>query len=218
MTTVACAVDPDRLFDRGDRTAALEACLRCPLRRECAREALRANATWGMWAGIWIDGTLEPAARHLRAIAADWPARPRSGRPVAPPAPITPDPAPLPRRRPMTRRSVAVVVAARASGHCEVMVEGCGLSAHRLLSRVARRSTRDATSPAEVYCACRSCADVVATSTSSSTGLLRMCGYLVDSASLAARAPFHWRSARWVLLGAEGQLVEVGERAAARSA
>jgi Transcription factor WhiB len=211
---LACTVDPDRWFTRGDRTHALTACLRCPARRECAREALRANATWGMWAGVWIDGELEPVARYLRAIAADWPPRPRSVGQVALSAPVPPDPPPLPRRRPIGRRSVAVVVAARASGHCEVMAPGCKLTADRQLSRVADQTVRDASSAAEVYCACCSCADAI----SSSTGWTRGCGYVVESASAAARIPFHWRGARWVLLGTGGELVEASERAAIRSA
>jgi hypothetical protein len=209
-----CTVDPERWFDRSDRTAALEACLRCPARHECAREALRANATWGTWTGIWINGELEPVARYLRAIAADWPPRPRSVEHVALSAPVPPDPAPLPRRRPIGRRSVAVVVAARASGHCEVMAPGCKLAADRQLSRVADRTVRGATSAAEVYCACCSCADAI----SSSPAHMRRCGYLVESANAAARIPFHWRGARWVLLGTGGELVDASERVAIRSA
>ena len=211
---LACTVQPDRWFDRSDRTAALEACLRCPARRGCAREALRANATWGMWAGIWIDGALEPAARYLRAIAADWPPRPRPAAGVPSAAPIMEDPAPLPRRRPIKRRSVAVVVAARASGHCEVMASGCQLTASRHLSRIAGRAAVDATSSAEVYCACGSCADAI----TSSTGLMQRCGYALELASAAPRVPFLWRGARWVLLGTGGELVEASERVAIRSA
>jgi hypothetical protein len=213
-TPLPCTVDPDRWFTRRDRTHALAACLRCPARRGCAREALRANATWGTWAGIWIDGELKPVARYLRAIAADWPPRPRSVEHVALPVPVPPDPAPLPRRRPIGRRSVAVVVAARAYGHCEVMALGCKLTADRQLSRIADRTVRDATSAAEVYCACRSCADAI----SSSPGLMRHCGYVVESASTAARIPFHWRGARWVLLATGGELVEISEPAVAASA
>jgi hypothetical protein len=211
---LACTVDPDRWFTRSDRTHARAACLRCPARRSCAREALRANATWGMWAGIWIDGTGEPATRFLRAIAADWPPRPRSVERAALSAPIPHDPAPLPRRPPITGRPVATVVAARASGHCEVMAEGCQLTADRQVSRIVGRAAHDATSAAEVFCACGTCADAA----TSSTGLMRRCGYVVESASAAARIPFYWRGARWMLLGTGGELVEADERVAARSA
>jgi hypothetical protein len=213
-TALACMVDPDRWFDRGHRTAALAACLRCPARRECAREALRAKATWGMWAGVWIDGTDEPTTRYLRAIAADWPPRPRpvEGMPAPVVAPYRP--APLPHRRPIVRRSVAMVVDARSSGHCEVMATGCTLTADRKRSRIVGRVVRNATSAAEVYCACGPCAEAI----NSSTALMRRCGYLVESVNAAATVPFHWRSARWVLLGTGGELVEVSERAVARSA
>jgi hypothetical protein len=94
------------------------------------------------------------------------------------------------------------------------MAEGCQLTADRQVSRIVGRAAHDATSAAEVFCACGTCADAA----TSSTGLMRRCGYVVESASAAARIPFYWRGARWMLLGTGGELVEADERVAARSA
>jgi uncharacterized membrane protein len=94
------------------------------------------------------------------------------------------------------------------------MATGCTLTAERQLSRIAGRAVRDATCAAEVYCACGSCANAI----NSSTALMRRCGYLVASVNAASAVPFHWRSARWLLLGPGGELVEISERAVARTA
>ena len=42
-----CHRDPDRWFDRADRTDALATCLACPVRRWCARQALRTTGVVG---------------------------------------------------------------------------------------------------------------------------------------------------------------------------
>lgn len=209
-TPLACTVDPDRWFDRTHRTATLEGCLRCPARRGCAREALRAKATWGMWAGIWIDGRTEPAARYLHAIAADWPRRPRSPVPAMPSTPIPRHPAPLPHRRAVGGGSAAAVVTARSAGHCEVMGQGCRLTADRQLSRMAGLDARPESTASELFCACGPCAHWVSAATESA----RAKGYLVASPEAAWHTPFHWRAARWVLLGSRGELSEVRARAA----
>ncbi len=72
---LACQLEPDRWFDRTHRTYTLQQCLACPARRWCAEQALRYKPISGMWAGIWIDGQFDRAARYLRAIAADVPLR-----------------------------------------------------------------------------------------------------------------------------------------------
>lgn len=207
-TPLACTLDPDRWFDRANRTTALEGCLRCPARRGCAREALRANASWGMWAGIWIDGRAKPAARYLAAIAADWPPRPRRIRHEAPPTPTPRDPIALPQRPAIVRRSTAAVVTARSSGHCEVMTSGCRLTADRQLSRVVDIDGRPEPTASELFCACGPCAQWVSAATESA----RAMGYLVASPAAAGHTPFRWRAARWVLLGSRGDLAEVRAR------
>lgn len=214
LAAPACTADPDRWFDRRRRTAALAACLGCPVRPGCAREALRTGAPWGMWAGVWIDGHPEQAVPHLRAIAADWPPRPRSIPRSAAPIAARPVRAPLPHRRPIARASIAALVAARSSGHCEVMTDGCTLGAQRELSRVVGRTVRAATSAAEVYAACGACAQAL----DSSPAVVHRGGYLLEPGTAAAGAPFHWRGTHWVLLGTAGDLLDAGELASVRSA
>ena len=103
-----CQRDPDRWFDRADRTDALATMPGLP-RAQLVRAAGAARrASWGMWAGIWIDGRLADVAHYLQAIAAGTPAPPRAGRtrprplprgrrPPAAQPPPTPLPGPLPR-------------------------------------------------------------------------------------------------------------------------
>jgi Transcription factor WhiB len=209
-TPPACTADPERWFDRRRRTSALEACLRCPVRTGCAREALRAQANWGMWAGVWIDGELAEVADYLEAIATTRPT-PRHTIPKArPTCHVAPDPRPLPHRPPIRRCSAIVAAVARADGNCEVMADGCKLIADRQLNRVPGRTAREASSASEVYCVCGACAEAIG----SSTALVRSCGYLVASARLTRRVPFRWRGARWVLLGSAGELLETAVKSA----
>lgn len=209
-TAPPCSVDPDRWFDRTHRTAALEGCLCCRSRRWCAGEALRTNASWGMWAGIWIDGTSEAATRHLAAIAADWPPRPRTAHGELAPKPIPRGPTPLPQSPRIIRCTTAAVVAARSSGHCEIMTAGCQLSADRQLPRIADTDDHAALTASELFFACTSCAQWLSAATESAQAK----GYLVASAAEAPNTPFHWRATRWVLLGARGELDEIRPRAA----
>ena len=71
-----CSTQPERWFHRAHRAHALVTCVQCPVRRWCAQEALLTKATWGLWAGIWIDGRLSEVAHYLDAIATDTPAIP----------------------------------------------------------------------------------------------------------------------------------------------
>jgi hypothetical protein len=209
-----CRADPDRWFDRAHRTHALAACLQCPARRWCAREALRTEPSWGMWAGIWIDGKLADAVPYLHAIATDAPAfRSTPATTLAtPPAPRTHhwERRPLPRTgftRAGQPRSIAATVLARSSGHCEVASERCHLTADTHLSRVADGSPRAASSAAEVVAACTSCAESMAALDRREA---RRLGYVIDSSPQAPNVPLYWRCARWVLLGRLGQLHDAG--------
>lgn len=200
-----CAADPDRWLDRRRRTEALVGCLQCPVRRACAREALRTNATQGMWAGVWVDDDRESAMRRLRAVVDDAPPRPVVDR-----APRYPEPRrrvrlALPCRGPLPRCSVAAAVDARASGHCEVMAPGCRLSGDRHLSRVPGRHPAEAMSPTETFCVCHRCAEMIC----STDGLGRQLGFAGVPAETAEHTPVRWRAARWVLLGHAGELTEV---------
>ncbi|WP_158021549.1 WhiB family transcriptional regulator [Mycolicibacterium chubuense] len=85
-----CHLDPDQWFSLAHRTAALAACLACRLRRSCAQLAPDCRPSWGMWAGIWIDGRFAAAAPLLCAVAAAPPAAPQHRRPSPPRPPSRP--------------------------------------------------------------------------------------------------------------------------------
>jgi hypothetical protein len=193
---LACRLHPDRWFDRADRTHALAACLACPARSWCAREALSAKASWGMWAGIWIDGTLADVAHYLRAIAED--------RPSATPPPaatvhrIDPPRLPVVIARP-ANHSVAAVITARSSGHCEILAPGCRLSLDAIASRIdCSQEPPDASGG---YAVCRNCRVAV---TGMEPRLRRRLGYTVDSLSATTSVPFCWRQSHWMRLDPAG--------------
>jgi hypothetical protein len=211
--TPACRRDPERWFDRGDRVEALADCLACPVRAWCAREALSCNASWGMWAGIWIDDSHDAAAPYLRAIANGTAAQPDSRMPNAGVTAAPPPPAPTILRRPAAAapvRSVSAALLARSSGHCEVMAAGCRLSFDQSVSRRATGSAAESCCPAELFVACRNCADLIA---GAEPKMSARSGYLLAAGRDAATVPFHWRGTQWVLLGRDGWLTQIGDDA-----
>ncbi|WP_173008462.1 WhiB family transcriptional regulator [Mycolicibacterium sp. P1-18] len=199
---------PERWQNRRERTTALATCLQCPRRRWCAQEALRVHASWGMWAGVWIDGRLSPVEPLLRAIAADPPDlhyTPAATLPVA----KTPDlRLPLPRRRPPRRPgSVRAAILARSSGHCEVMRAGCILSADILVSRVRSLDAKGVPTPAAAFAACHDCALTVTDPAFEKESV--QLGYVVVGADQAAATPFSWRATRWVRFDDCGRVHDV---------
>ena len=210
---LACQDEPDRWFNRSQRTEALTHCLQCPARRWCAQQALDHRASWGMWAGIWIDGRLDDVAHYLRAIAAEASA-------PADPAPAHPDnTAPAPPARPnrpaalasyaattrhtaagtdeSRRQAVMEVIMARSSGHCEVMTPQCRYTLDTLASRIPDRSGWDAADASAAYAVCRQCQQVLA---ATDARLARRLGFLVDPPRRPGFVPIYWRQARWVYL------------------
>lgn len=214
---LACQDDPERWFDKQNRAYALERCLGCPIRPLCAQEALAAQASYGMWAGIWINSNLTDVAHHLRAIAH---APPRTEpAPVTesitlpatrPPGTTTPAglAAPTPATAP-TVRAVLAVILARSSGHCEVMTPVCRYTHDTVGSRIPGRSGWDATDPADVYAVCRPCQRALS---STEDRLLRQLGYIVDPPSKPTFTPLYWRQARWVYLDTGPTIIEVDRR------
>ena len=199
---LACQLDPERWFDRANRTEALAACLNCPARRWCAGQALRQRAFWGMWAGIWIDGHLADVAPYLRAIAAS----PAGSQPRGLPVTRCSDRARVPELPVLTGDQwVRAMVTARSSGHCEIMAPGCRYSADNMASRVHGLAVRHAEAPALIYMVCGRCEDTL---THVDGPIARRLGYLLDSPSQAASAPFYWRQSRWHLLDEVGGLRE----------
>lgn len=210
---LACQRDPERWFDRQHRRDALAACLACPARARCAREALACNASWGMWAGVWIDGPDSGAAAYLKAIAAEDSSPGEQRPPMAPVSTRRPPPPPAPlHRSPGSRpaRSAAAAVLARSCGHCEVLAKNCRLSYDHLVNRCPTRPPGENPSPAQLFAACGACAEIVS---SLAPQLASRSGYLVAAGRDPASVPFRWRGSRWVLLGRDGWLTEIGDHA-----
>ena len=205
-----CAAAPERWLDRRDRTEALTTCLRCPVRRWCAQEALSVKATWGMWAGIWIDGRHSEVADSLRAIAVEpMDARPTVGADTTMSELAPGNRPPLPRGR-LGRsgraQPVSALVLGRSSGQCEIFGAGCQLVSDVQCSRVVGMSTRQASSASSIFAACRRCSETLGTAPEAD---LEALGYVIESPGRASSVPFRWRGARWVLLEAQGALRQV---------
>ena len=211
--SLACQRDPDRWFDRRHRGDVLAQCLGCAARPWCAREALRWRASWGMWAGIWIDERHNDALPYLQAIAAGDAARTDHRAPAAATTTRHDPPAPEPLRRPSTplpSRSAAAAVLARSSGHCEVFTESCRYTCDQYVRRSLNETGTENPSPAELFAACAHCAELVA---GLDRELATRSGYVIDAGRDPASVPFHWRGSRWVLLARDGWLTEISEDA-----
>lgn len=210
-TTLACQQDPECWFDRRRRGQALTHCLHCAVRPWCAEQALECHASWGVWAGVWIDGRHHDAAPYLRAIAADH-AAPSDHHP-APATTTVACPVPAPLHRPTAAsapRSVPAAVLARSSGHCEIFTDACRYTFDRIVRRDRGDVFAENPSPARVFAACAVCADIVA---DLAPQLATRLGYLVDGGRDPAGVPFHWRGSRWVLLDRDGWPTELGQDA-----
>ena len=217
-TALPCQRDPERWFDRANRTDALANCLACPVRSWCAQSALAQEASWGMWAGIWIAGRLDDVAHYLRAIAATPDARPHRTQPAAAtvpappppqdatrrpiPGPTGPAPAAGPEPTAADRLSVRAALMTRSSGHCEIMAPGCRYTSDKIVSRVPGLAVGDADDASVVYVICNPCE---ATLSHLDRQIAHRLGYLV-SQGRAAAARFYSRQWRWVQLEATGRL------------
>jgi hypothetical protein len=210
---IGCQRDPERWFDRRRRRDALAGCLVCPARRWCAREALSCRASWGMWAGVWIDGRHSDVAPYLTAIAIDDAAL-RDWRPPAAPGTTGQHPLPsAPLRRPsavLPSRSAPAALLARSCGHCEVFTKSCRYSFDRVVNRCPTGPPGENPSPAQLFAACGACAEIVARL---QPQLATRAGYLVAAGRDSASVPFHWRGSRWVLLDRDGWLTEIRDDA-----
>ena len=209
-----CQRDPERWFDRRRRGDALMQCLTCAARPWCAQEALKWRASWGVWAGVWIDERHDDAVPYLQAIATDAPVRIDQRLPVVASTTASQDPpAPAPLHRPPAptpSRSAPTAVLARSSGHCEVFTERCRYTFDRLVSRHVNQPIIENPCPAALFAACAVCADIVA---GLDPHLATRRGYVVDAGRDPAHVPFHWRASRWVLLDRDGWLTEMGDQA-----
>lgn len=188
---LACRTEPERWFDRDDRTHALRKCLQYPVRGWCADQALKSRASWGMWAGIWIDGRVTTVSEQLASIAADPPL-------VLVPSSASPPPAD---GKPPSGGAAVESIVARSAGHCEIMGPGCRLGYEQLACRLP--GVAPGASPSAGYAACRPCAAAVDRMESEMASSL---GYLVDSLRAAVTAPFFWRQSRWIHLCQYGSI------------
>lgn len=192
----ACATDPERWFDKSNTTHALRECLACPLRQWCAGEAVRVRASFGMWAGIFIDDNPGDVAAQLLAIAHS-PSQATAGlaHPAAPEPPATPRST---NASPTGRvNAVLATVMARASGHCEIMTPHCRLTFDTLGSRVPGLDAWTLQSASEVYAVCRPCAGVLA---AAEPQFLVRLGIVVRPPYDPAYTKLFWRQAQWVYL------------------
>lgn len=149
-----------------------------------------------MWAGVWIDSDF-PAKSHLLLPPASHPRLP------ARPAPSA---ASLVSALPILNitSDAAAMVAARASGHCEILAPACLLRQQLIFTRRHDLGSGVAAdSPAEAIAACENCADLIE-HTDLHTAL--QLGYVTSAEHPSASAPVFWRQRRWVLLDHFGHL------------
>lgn len=192
----ACATEPERWFDKSDTMHALRHCLACPMRQWCAAEAVRVKASFGMWAGIFISHNPAEVAPQLLAIArmADAPVSEASQLPAAeaPKRPLAAIPT-----TPGRQNTVLRTVAARSSGHCEIMTRDCRLTFDTLGSRVADQDPWTAHRASDVYAVCRPCAAAI---DNAEPHFVKRLGYIVAAPYEPAYTRFLWRQAHWVYL------------------
>lgn len=202
-----CHANPDQWFERADRTATLAACLACPSRRGCARQALDSRPAWGMWAGVWIDGRFSEAAPLLRVIAEDRaPAvtqlSTQSSPPVSPSDQLPASPTGV-RCSYADRVPARTLVLARSAGFCEIMVASCRLTADAIMSRIPSHGGGD---PSTLIAVCQECAIALRRMDSQ---IVQRLGYRVEHAHTAATTPFFWRQKHRLLFDAGGGLHHV---------
>lgn len=201
----ACAADPELWFDKSQTTHALRECLACPIRPWCAEEAIRIRASFGMWAGIFINENLPEVAPLLLAIAQSPADETGAG----------PDPAP--QHRPPsgpsitspTHRVNAVLAAvwARSSGHCEIMTQHCRLTFDTLGSRVAGRDPWTLERASDAYAVCRPCAAAL---DAAEPQFVERLGIVVRPPYEPAYTRFFWRQAQWVYLDGGSRICSAG--------
>jgi hypothetical protein len=97
--------------------------------------------------------------------------------------------------------TVAAVITARSSGHCEIMAPDCVLGLETIAGRIRGRYWQELPDAAAGYAVCRRCQVAVARM---EPRLSHQLGYLVDNPANAATVPFYWRQTRWLRLDSAG--------------
>lgn len=190
-----CQREPARWADPDLQAVTRRLCLSCPRLQPCRTETIAENRVFGMWAGVWIDHDL-PAKKHL----------------LQPSTRLRPISAPQRQRRTQVGKlppnqlssSAAALVTARASGHCEILAQGCLFDQQLIFTRATDPlppATLD--SPAAALAACRSCLEVIE-HTSPDTALRY--GYLTTTRTPITSWPVYWRQRHWLVLNHFGAL------------
>jgi hypothetical protein len=206
-----CSRQPAAWFDPRRRAITGQQCLRCPARAQCAQSALTHQPSYGMWAGVWIDGDFSARQPLLSAMAA---AR-RDPNPAAVQgvrAPTARTTARPPRRR--TRvgtllttpppAAIAAQITARASGHCEIMAPACTYQQAVIFARRrAAHAVRQLGSAADGIAACGNCVDLIE---HTDVPTILDLGYLVDPRTPTSITAMLWRQDRWVFLDTRGRI------------
>jgi hypothetical protein len=207
-----CSQEPAAWSDPRRQAFTGRQCLRCPGRAQCAQSALDHQPSYGMWAGVWIDGDFSVKQRLLSAIAAAA-AEPDPDTTQAITAAATPPSARPPGRR--TRvgallttappAAIAAHITARASGHCEIMAPACTYQQAVIFSRRrhAQRDTHQLRSAADGIAACRNCVDLIE---HTDVPTVLDLGYLVDARTPTSITAMLWRQHRWVYLDTRGRI------------
>jgi hypothetical protein len=207
-----CSQEPAAWSDPRRQAFTGRQCLRFAGRAQCAQAALNHQPSYGMWAGVWIDGDFSVKQRLLSAIAASA-AEPDLDPTQAITAAATP-----PNARPPGRRTrvgallttpppaaIAALITARASGNCEVMAPACTYQQAVIFSRRrhAQRDTHQLRSAADCIAACRNCVDLIE---HTDVPTVLDLGYLVDARTPTSITAMLWRQHRWVYLDTRGRI------------
>lgn len=220
---IPCLQHPADWFDPQRRAFTRHECLNCPNLLACRRSALEHQPSYGMWAGVWIDGDFAEK-KHLLGL----PAYPVPNAKTADHQPFTPPGAPggthrRPGRRTRVRKllttsprpAIAAQITARASGHCEIMAPACTYSQTTIFSRRRRAHPRPLASPADAIASCHNCIELIE-HTDIPTAL--DLGYLVDPRATTSTTAMLWRQHRWVFLDTRGRIHDTNDLAVTSTA
>jgi hypothetical protein len=220
---IPCLQHPGDWFDPKRRTFTRQQCLNCPNLFQCSQSALHNQPSYGMWAGVWIDGDFTTKKQLLGAHA-----RPASNAksPETQPGPPPATPSarhPRPSRRTRVGKllitaplpAIAAQITARASGHCEIMAPACTYHQAAIFARRRGANPRPLGSPADAIAACRNCIDLIE-HTDLPTAL--DLGYIVDPRTTTSTTAMLWRQHRWVFLDTHGRIHDTDDPALTHTA
>lgn len=223
IRTPPCVQHPGIWFDASRRAFTREQCLSaCPNLVQCSQSALSHRPSYGMWAGVWVNGDFDAQRGLFATRASARVAESAACTPQAPHSP-TPCPQPMPGRRTRVGKlliapppaAISAQITARASGNCEIMAPACTYAQRAIFSRRRRAVITALITPADALAACLNCIDLIE-HTDIPTAL--DLGYLVDPRSCMSTTAVLWRQRRWVYLDTRGRIHGADTHASAQSA